>query len=139
MVPPGYRACWSWDYSQFPVYSDLCCGCLYASCRFRYYLYFVSITPTYALCSAMAAVTCLRSLAGFGFPLFAPSMYNALGFGKGDTVLAVVAIVIGCPACVYTSVASITALTDWICRPWIFWYYGERIRMKSRHALAVVI
>ena len=100
---------------------------------------FCSIAPTYALCSALAAVACLRSLAGFGFPLFAPSMYKALGFGKGDTVLAVVAIVIGCPACVCTSVASITALTDWICRPWIFWHYGERIRMNSRHARAVVI
>ena len=40
----------------------------------------------------MAAVSCLRSLAGCGFPLFAPAMYSALGFGKGDTVLAVVAI-----------------------------------------------
>jgi len=46
----------------------------------------------------MAAVCCMRSLAGCGFPLFAPTMYSALGFGKGDTVLAVVAIVIGCPA-----------------------------------------
>ncbi|KAG2062662.1 MFS general substrate transporter, partial [Suillus decipiens] len=48
--------------------------------------------------SALAAVSCFRSLAGFGFPLFAPAMYNALGFGKGNTILAVVAIVIGCPA-----------------------------------------
>jgi hypothetical protein len=47
---------------------------------------------------ALAAVAFLRSLAGFGFPLFAPTMYNALGYGKGDTVLASVAIVIGCPA-----------------------------------------
>jgi len=47
---------------------------------------------------ALAASNCLRSLAGFGFPLFAPAMYRALGFGKGNTVLAVVAIVIGCPA-----------------------------------------
>lgn len=66
--------------------------------------------------SALAAVTFFRSLAGFGFPLFAPSMYNALGYGKGDTILAVVAIVIGCPA------------------PWLFWKYGERIRKASRYA-----
>ncbi|KAG0701996.1 major facilitator superfamily domain-containing protein [Suillus ampliporus] len=66
--------------------------------------------------SALAAVCCLRSLAGFGFPLFAPAMYSALGFGKGNTILAVVAIVIGCPA------------------PWIFWHYGERIRKSSRYA-----
>ncbi|KAG1825124.1 MFS polyamine transporter [Suillus variegatus] len=66
--------------------------------------------------SALAAISCLRSLAGFGFPLFAPAMYKALGFGKGDTILAVVAIVVGCPA------------------PWILWRYGERIRNSSRHA-----
>ncbi|KAI0002444.1 MFS polyamine transporter [Russula compacta] len=66
--------------------------------------------------SALAAVAFLRSLAGFGFPLFAPTMYNALGYGKGDTILAIVAIVVGCPA------------------PWLFWFYGERIRNASRFA-----
>lgn len=65
--------------------------------------------------SALAAASFLRSIAGFGFPLFAPAMYQALGFGKGDTILAVVAFVIGCPA------------------PWIFWHYGEQIRNSSRH------
>ena len=48
--------------------------------------------------SALAAVTFLRSCAGFGFPPFAPTMYKALGYGKGDTILACAAIVIGCPA-----------------------------------------
>lgn len=66
--------------------------------------------------SALAAASFLRSIAGFGFPLFAPAMYKVLGFGKGDTILAVVAFVIGCPA------------------PWIFWHYGEQIRNSSRHA-----
>jgi hypothetical protein len=50
--------------------------------------------------SALATVACLRSLAGFGFPLFAPAMYAKLGYGKGNTVLACAAIVLGCPACV---------------------------------------
>ncbi|CAL1710554.1 unnamed protein product [Somion occarium] len=66
--------------------------------------------------SALAAVAFFRSLCGFGFPLFAPSMYNTLGYGKGNTILAVVSIVIGCPA------------------PWIFWKYGERIRNSSKYA-----
>ncbi|TDL21629.1 MFS polyamine transporter [Rickenella mellea] len=48
--------------------------------------------------SALAAITCLRSLTSFGFPLFAPSMYKALGYGKGATILAVAAIILGCPA-----------------------------------------
>ncbi|KAL4244382.1 MFS transporter superfamily protein [Abortiporus biennis] len=77
---------------------------------------YVIDTFTLHAASALAAVAFLRSLAGFGFPLFAPAMYKALGYGKGDTILAVVAIVIGCPA------------------PWIFWTYGERIRKASRYA-----
>ncbi|KAF9042749.1 MFS polyamine transporter [Hymenopellis radicata] len=76
------------------------------------------IVDTFALyaASALSAVACLRALAGFGFPLFAPAMYNALGYGKGVTVLAVISITIGCPA------------------PFLFWKYGQRIREKSRHS-----
>lgn len=47
---------------------------------------------------ALAAATFFRSLAGFGFPLFAPAMYKALGYGKGDTILACFAIAVGVPA-----------------------------------------
>ncbi|KAF5364870.1 hypothetical protein D9757_013047 [Collybiopsis confluens] len=43
---------------------------------------YVVDTFTLHAASALACVSCLRSLAGFGFPLFAPAMYNALGFGK---------------------------------------------------------
>ncbi|RDB16595.1 Efflux pump vrtL [Hypsizygus marmoreus] len=66
--------------------------------------------------SALAAVSCLRSLAGFGFPLFAPAMFKALGYGKGNTILAAVSIALGCPA------------------PWLFWKYGKRIRTASKYA-----
>ncbi|KAK0451312.1 MFS polyamine transporter [Desarmillaria tabescens] len=76
---------------------------------------YVVDTFTLYAASGLAAVSCLRSLAGFGFPLFAPSMYNKLGYGKGDTILAVVAIVLGCPA------------------PFLFWKYGKAVRMKSRY------
>ncbi|KAG1749229.1 hypothetical protein EDB19DRAFT_1629947 [Suillus lakei] len=76
-----------------------------------------SIAPiSCPLCSVLAAICFLRSLAGVRFPLFAPAMYSALGFGKGDTILAVAAILIGCPA--------LRA----------FWHYGERIRNSSRYA-----
>ena len=50
---------------------------------------------------ALAAATCLRSLAGFGFPLFAPAMFNKLGYGNGSTILACLAIILGCPAYVH--------------------------------------
>ncbi|KAH9945465.1 MFS polyamine transporter [Epithele typhae] len=66
--------------------------------------------------SALAAVTFLRSLAGFSFPLFAPAMYQALGFGKGDTILAAFAIAVGIPS------------------PFLLWKYGERVRKASRYA-----
>ncbi|OSD01877.1 MFS polyamine transporter [Trametes coccinea BRFM310] len=71
---------------------------------------------TLHVASALASLAFFRSLAGFGFPLFAPAMYNALGYGKGDTILACVAIAIGIPA------------------PFLFWVYGERIRNASRYA-----
>ncbi|KAF7426593.1 hypothetical protein PC9H_008962 [Pleurotus ostreatus] len=60
----------------------------------------IYVVDTFSLhaASALTAVSFLRSVAGFGFPLFAPEMYKALGFGKGDTILAAVAIAIGCPA-----------------------------------------
>ncbi|KAN0121135.1 MFS polyamine transporter [Russula decolorans] len=77
--------------------------------------YLIDAFTLYAA-SALAAATFMRSLAGFGFPLFAPTMYNALGYGKGDTILAAAAIALGCPA------------------PWLLWFYGERIRNASRFA-----
>ncbi|KAG7095020.1 hypothetical protein E1B28_005814 [Marasmius oreades] len=65
--------------------------------------------------SAMAAVSLLRCLAGFGFPLFAPAMYDALGYGVGTSILGIVSIAIGWPA------------------PVIFWRYGEALRRKSKY------
>ena len=66
--------------------------------------------------SAIAATTVFRSLGGFGFPLFAPYMYRALGYGWGNTMLAFLGIVIGLPA------------------PCILWWYGETLRKKSKFA-----
>jgi hypothetical protein len=48
--------------------------------------------------SGIAATAFLRSLCAFVFPLFAPAMYKALGFGWGNTVLAFASIILGCPA-----------------------------------------
>ncbi|PWN44950.1 MFS general substrate transporter [Ceraceosorus guamensis] len=51
--------------------------------------YIVDSYTLYAA-SAIGAVAFLRSLAGFGFPLFAPTMYAKLGLGWGNTILALV-------------------------------------------------
>jgi multidrug resistance protein len=61
--------------------------------------------------SATAATMVLRSLAGFGFPLFAPVMYNSLDYGWGNSLLGFLGIGIG------------------ITAPILFWIYGERLRL----------
>ena len=77
------------------------------------------LVDTYArfAASAVAAVTILRSLAGFGFPLFAPAMFRALGNGWGNTVLALAAVGIGMPV------------------PVLLWLFGEKLRKRSSLAL----
>jgi MFS family permease len=66
--------------------------------------------------SAVGAATVLRSLAGFGFPLFAPRLFERLDYGWGSTLLAAVAVVLGCPA------------------PFLLWRYGEELRRRSPYA-----
>ncbi|KAI0019503.1 major facilitator superfamily domain-containing protein [Xylariomycetidae sp. FL0641] len=66
--------------------------------------------------SAVGAATVLRSLAGFGFPLFAPAMYGRLGYGWGNTVLALLGCALGLPG------------------PFLLWRYGERLRLRSQFA-----
>jgi MFS family permease len=66
--------------------------------------------------SGTAAVVFLRSMAGFGFPLFAPYMYQRLDYGWGNSLLAFIAIAIGVPA------------------PFLLWTYGARIRGWSQYA-----
>ncbi|KAF7433191.1 hypothetical protein PC9H_005140 [Pleurotus ostreatus] len=64
--------------------------------------------------SALAAASVLRSLLGFIFPLFGQQMYNALGLGGGNSLLAGLSIILGIP------------FPIWI------WYNGERIRLRSK-------
>ncbi|KAF9482341.1 multidrug resistance protein 4 [Pholiota conissans] len=51
---------------------------------------------TYAA-SAVSAASVFRSLLGFAFPLFGKQMFDALGEGGGNTLLAGIAIVLGIP------------------------------------------
>jgi MFS family permease len=46
--------------------------------------------------SALAAMNVARFLAGFGFPLFADKLYGSLGLGWGNSLLALIAAVVGC-------------------------------------------
>ena len=66
-------------------------------------------------------------------------MYNALGYGIGDTILACFAILVGIPSYVSTfrSVLAVRVVFAHLvngCSPFLFWKYGERIRNASRYA-----
>ncbi|KAK8060387.1 MFS multidrug transporter-like protein [Apiospora saccharicola] len=77
---------------------------------------FLVDTYTRYAASAVGAATVMRSLAGFGFPLFAASLYDRLGLGWGNSLLAFIGIVIGWPS------------------PVLLWYYGESLRKRSPFA-----
>jgi hypothetical protein len=55
----------------------------------------------------------LRSLAGFGFPLFAPYMYAKLHYGWGNSLLALWRLDLGWPA------------------PILLWKFGERVEEEE--------
>ncbi|KAL1629141.1 hypothetical protein SLS56_005584 [Neofusicoccum ribis] len=76
------------------------------------------LIDTYTLhaASALGAATVLRGVCGFCIPLFAPSMFQALGFGVGNTILAAVAVVIGFPGA------------------FVVWKWGPEMRAKSLYA-----
>ncbi|KAK6835092.1 hypothetical protein PG987_009786 [Apiospora arundinis] len=77
---------------------------------------YIMDTYTQYAASAMAAVSVLRCLAAFGFPLFAPYMYDALSYGWGNSVLAFISLGIRVPA------------------PIFLWKFGERLRKASPYA-----
>jgi hypothetical protein len=66
--------------------------------------------------SAVGAATVLRSLAGFGLPLFEPCMYRSLELGMGNSLLGFLAIGLGIPV------------------PLLLWKYGETSRSRSTFA-----
>ncbi|KAF2725432.1 MFS general substrate transporter [Polychaeton citri CBS 116435] len=72
--------------------------------------YLIDTFTMYAA-SAMAANTILRSIFGAVFPLFALKMYNALGLGWGNSLIAFISLAL-CPV------------------PFLFYAYGEKIRTK---------
>ena len=64
--------------------------------------------------SATAAASFLSSVFGFVFPLFGPRLYEVLGYGWGNSVLAFVAIVLGTVG------------------PLVLWRYGAVLRAKNK-------
>ncbi|KAF1997756.1 major facilitator superfamily transporter [Amniculicola lignicola CBS 123094] len=74
--------------------------------------YMIDTFTIYAA-SAMGAITVSRSIFAATFPLFALHMYDALGYGWGNSLLGFIAVA-GCGI------------------PPLFWFYGERLRTNPR-------
>lgn len=74
--------------------------------------YIIDSYPEHAS-SATAASQLLRSLLAFTFPLFAPAMYQALGYGWGNSLLALITLVSAVPA------------------PMLLWWLGPRLRARA--------
>ncbi|RVX71344.1 hypothetical protein B0A52_04918 [Exophiala mesophila] len=74
--------------------------------------YLVDSFPQYSA-SVLAAATLLRSLAGAFLPLAGPGMYEALGYGWGSTLLALVAL-------------AMTPIS------WAMYKHGEKVRTHPR-------
>jgi MFS family permease len=66
--------------------------------------------------SAVGATAVARAVAAFAFPLFAPYMFDALGQGWGNSVLAFSILGIGYSGSL------------------VLWFYGERLRRSSQYA-----
>ncbi|KAL2863050.1 MFS transporter [Aspergillus lucknowensis] len=107
----GYQASVHWI---VPTASGLLTGfgllCIFLQC-----LNYIIDTYLVFAASALAANSILRSLAGAGFPLFTPYMFNALGVNWTGTLL-------GCVAVVLMPI------------PLLFYLFGSRIRQKSKFA-----
>jgi DHA1 family multidrug resistance protein-like MFS transporter len=109
---------WSAEYNSVHWIVPTIAGAVLA-CSFL--LIFVSylnyLTDTYLMyaASAVAANTIVRSACGAAAPLFTQYMFDGLGVGGGASLLGGVAVLL----------API---------PFIFYKYGERIRVKSKFA-----
>jgi len=79
-------------------------------------IYLVDCFGPEAAASALAAHTVLRSVTAAFLPLAGPRMYESLGLGWGNSLLAFLAIAM-------------------IPIPWHFMKNGERLRLKSKLVL----
>jgi MFS family permease len=95
-----------------PILGTLMLGAGMTGCFLSIGVYLIDAYTVYAA-SAMAANTVLRSLGGAFLPLAGRDMYNTLGLGWGNSLLAFIAL----------------AMSPMI---WVFLKYGERIRTHPK-------
>jgi multidrug resistance protein len=112
---------WTGETHQHWILPNIGCALYTAGCYICsscVSVYTIDAYTTYAA-SAVSTNLVLRSLFSAFFPLFAPYMFDAVGYGYGATILASVLSVVGC----------ITAI--------VLWFWGERIRERSTYCATV--
>lgn len=77
--------------------------------------YIIDSYPVFAA-SAIGATAVVRSLTGFGFPLFSPTLYQKLGYGWGNSVLGFAVLLVGYAGAL------------------ILWLFGRWLREASPYA-----
>jgi len=119
LVPIGlFLYGWSADYHTHWIVPNIGAAIFSAGVIVGFQCIQTYLIDSYTLfaASAIASAACLRSLAGFGFPLFAPYMYSRLGYGWGNSLLGFLAVVLGWSG------------------PVLLWKYGEQLRKRSTYA-----
>lgn len=96
--------------STVPIIGTAITGCGIITIWISIQVYLVDAFTTYAV-SAVAANTILRSVFGAFLPLAGQPLYDALGLGWGNSLLAFIAVAM-------------------IPTPWVFLRYGERMRER---------
>ncbi|KZF18810.1 putative efflux pump antibiotic resistance protein [Xylona heveae TC161] len=85
------------------------------ACAIAVNMYMIDTYGKFAA-SALAAINMLRQMFGCFFPIFAPSLYEKLGYGWGNSILGFIALGIGLPAVV------------------MLWKFGHALRRRSPYA-----
>lgn len=85
------------------------------ACAIAVNMYMIDTYGKYAA-SALAAINMLRQIFGCVFPIFAPFLYDDLGYGWGNSILGFIALGIGLPAVI------------------MLWVFGQALRKKSPYA-----
>ena len=119
MLPVGLLIYgWCADARAHWIFSDI--GILIASASLMSIFYctqrYIVDTYTKYAASALSATNPIKSIAGFVLPLLAPALYNKLSYGWGNSVFALISIVLGVPA------------------TWLFWSCGSTLRKRSPYA-----
>lgn len=86
--------------------------------------------------SALAAQTVSRSVLGFAFPLFSVDMYRNLGIHWATTILAFAAMLLAPVPFLFYKCVEMQSCWDVADRTLLRFRYGERIRMRSKYAMA---